>query len=162
MRWIAGLLLCAATLCAQERDVIVLHEKQFLPMGNAYDAFCRKNGGKKRSILRAATTRALKMIADKEQPALLKALGNPDGARRLWLVNAVVVRLTEEQIRKAKGLGSVKFVYPAGRVPPDRPPGKVAELARTVREKPSTSGIVIVTSWGPPTIWPFWMSSGRM
>jgi len=132
--WIV--LLVAGLAMAQGRHVIVLGEKQFLPMGKAYDSFCRKNKGRKRSELREATLKELKRIAAAEQSKLLEALGNPKDARSLWLVNAVVVQLTEEQIENARGLATVKYVYPAGRIPLMKDPGRVGTVLERAKQPP--------------------------
>ena len=132
MRWIL-LLLLSAPVAAQNRNVILLGKTQLLGDATAFDAFCKKNAKTKRSDLRRATIKQLKKIATAEQKKILNALGDPKGARSIWLINGIAVSLTQEQIAAAKKLDLVKWVYPAGRILPGRPAGKVAEVVEPKR-----------------------------
>ena len=136
VRTVLLLLVAASPLLGQDgaRRVILLGKTQLLDGARAYPAFCKANAGRKRSDLRRETIAALKRIASEEQPAVLEALGNPAGARRLWLVNAIAVSLTPGQIEKARAL--VKFVYPAGPMPALDNPGKVEAVLEPVERKP--------------------------
>ncbi|MHC4953402.1 MAG: S8 family serine peptidase [Planctomycetota bacterium] len=141
MRFLAMLLVLALPVLGQgkkpaagPRNVIVLGKTQLLNDAKAFDAFCAEHAKAKRSELRTATIAKLKEIAAAEQPAILKALGDPKDARSLWLVNAVVVRLDDAGIEKAKKLDVVKWVYPAGRIAPGGNVGKVAEV---IKRQPS-------------------------
>lgn len=113
-----------------ERHYIVLGKTQLLADAGAFAAFTRQNADVRAAELRATTIARLKAIAAKEQPAILEALGSPENARSLWLVNAVVVSMTREAAKQARGLDCVKWVYPAGRVPADGDAGTVAEVLR--------------------------------
>ncbi|MHC4938417.1 MAG: S8 family serine peptidase [Planctomycetota bacterium] len=129
MRVLLALLFTAASVAAQARPVVVLGKKQLLGDAAAFEAFCAKYEDAKRSALRKHAMKSLKLIAKTEQPGILKALGSPD-AQSLWLVNAVVVSLDEKGIEAAKALPEVKWVYPAGRVPPSRPAGEVSRVLK--------------------------------
>ena len=133
MRVAVTLLLLVATAAAQGKDLpprnfIVLHKQQVIGMGSAFDKFKKRNAETRRSDLRKEMIEKLKALAKKEQPALLKALGNPKDARSLWIVNAVAVSLTKDQVGKARKLPMVKFVYPAGRMPGAGAGGGVNEV----------------------------------
>ncbi len=88
----------------EKRNVILLGKTQLLNDARAYPKFCEQNANRKRSELRKEIVAKLKQIAAREQPKILKALGDPEGARSLWVVNAVAVSLTPVQIEHAKKL----------------------------------------------------------
>ncbi|MHC4971982.1 MAG: S8 family serine peptidase [Planctomycetota bacterium] len=143
---LAVLLLCCATVTAQgtpapdgRRPVLVMGRTQLLNDAKAFDEFCRKHAGRKRLELRKEVVAELKKIAAEEQPAILEALGKPADARPLWIVNAIAVRLTPAQIEQAKKQRSVKWVYGAGQLPPERNAGHVEEVLKPGARKPFTS-----------------------
>ncbi|MHC4410342.1 MAG: S8 family serine peptidase [Planctomycetota bacterium] len=138
MRLALALLLLAGVLTAQERPVLVLGKTQLLEDAAAFEAFCRKHDKTSRSALRKQVVKRLKAIASKEQPTILKALGDP-AARSLWIVNAVVVSLDEKGIETAKALPDVKWVYPAGRVLPPRPGGEVSAIVERTKRPEFTT-----------------------
>jgi len=145
MRLGAILLLCA-TVTAQgkpapdgPRAVLVVGQTQLLSDAKAFDEFCHANRGRKRSELRAEVVKRLKEIAAQEQPAMLDALGKPAGARPLWIVNAIALRLTPGQIEQARKQRSVKWVYPAGSLPPESDAGHVTEVLKPAPRKPFTT-----------------------
>jgi len=116
--------------------VLVLGKTQLLEGAGGYPAFCKKNDGKKRSALRSEIVARLKAIAAEEQPKLIEALGSPDVLGRLWVVNAVVVRMSKQEVEQARKLDLVKWIYPAGAVPPG-PDGKgVAEVLAAAERGP--------------------------
>ncbi|MHC4817813.1 MAG: S8 family serine peptidase [Planctomycetota bacterium] len=134
---LGAVLVCCATVVAQgkpaddgPRAVLVLGQTQFLPHAKAFDEFCRKNADRKRLELRAEVVTKLKEIAAQEQRTILEALGRPADARPLWIVNAIAVRLTPAQIEQARKQRSVKWVYPAGHLPPESDPGHVTEVLK--------------------------------
>lgn len=96
---------------------VVLGKTQLLSTPGGFPAFCKANEKTRRPVLRRETVAALKAIAAKEQPLLLEALGHPADARSLWLVNAVVTRLTPEQVSEIRKRDCVLWTYPAGLVP---------------------------------------------
>lgn len=113
------------------RPRLLLLKTQLLDTPGGYPAHCQAHAKTKRSALRATVVTRLRSIAAAEQPELLKALGSPADARRLWLVNAVVVSLTDAEVEKAKGHALVRYVYPAGLVPPaETKPQGVATIHR--------------------------------
>ena len=121
--------------------VILLAKTQLLSGAEAFPEFCKNHADRKRSELRAELIARLKEIAADDQPAILEALGDPDDAVSLWLVNAVALTLAPEKIREAAGLESVKYVYPAGAIPPAGDAGQVAEVIKPAERKPfSTEG----------------------
>ena len=116
--------------------VILLGRTQMLDGPEAFAAFCEKHKDAKRSELRREVIARLKDIADKEQPAILEALDSPEGARRLWIANAIAVSLTKEQIETAAALDEVKYIYPAGQIPAGGAPGTVSEVLEPPKSKP--------------------------
>jgi subtilisin family serine protease len=118
-------------------EVILLGRTQMLSGPKAFEAFCKANARKKRSTLRKKVIGKLKEIAEKEQRAILEALGHPEGAEGLWIANAISVRLEPEEIRKAAALKEVKYIY---RGDPKRPvageAGGVAKVLTAAKRKP--------------------------
>ncbi|MBN2490386.1 MAG: S8 family serine peptidase [Planctomycetes bacterium] len=115
---------------------LVLGKSQLLADGGAFAEFQKENGGLPAAELRKKTIARLKAIAAQEQPGLLAALGSPRDVRPLWIVNAVVVPLSQTKARAAQALECVRWVYPAEYFPwEEGGAGKVAEvLSRTKRE----------------------------
>ena len=120
--------------------VILLGRTQLLDGAKGYARFRKANAKKKRSDLRKETIEKLKEIAEKEQKEILEAMGNPDGAERFWLANAILIRLKPEAIRKAAALETVKYVYPGGQVPSAGDAGTVAEVLKPAERKPFKLG----------------------
>jgi subtilisin family serine protease len=109
---------------------IIFGKTQLFDTPNGLDRFKKSNANRPRSELRAATVERLKEIAD-EQEAILQALGNPENAVRLWIVNAIGVTLTRSGVEKAAALAEVAYVY-ADRATPqfEFDGGSVAEVVR--------------------------------
>jgi serine protease AprX len=96
--------------------VILLGRRQlFAPVGGLAD-FARRNADADRRVLRPRVIDSLKAIAASEQRSILTALGRDKADRSLWVMNALVLRLTAAEVRTAAALDAVAFVYPA----PDR------------------------------------------
>lgn len=121
------------------QNVILLGKTQLLEGHAGFLDFCRQNGEKKRSELRTETIASLKKIASGEQEKILQGLGNPSSAARLWLINAVSIRLTNDQIKKAEALPEVKYIYPGGRVRTGRPRGQVDPILNSSSPAPFTT-----------------------
>ena len=120
----------------QPIDVILLGRTQLLDGPGAFDEFCKANRKKKRSELREETMERLKEIATQEQPVILQALGDPEGAQGLWLVNAISLKLDPEGIRKAAALETVKYVYPGSKITVAGDAGSVAEVLEPAKREP--------------------------
>lgn len=91
--------------------VILLGRTQLVEPPAGFDAFCREHANRRRRELRTEVVAKLKAIAEPEQKAILKALGKTAGRGALWIVNAICLPLTGEEIRKAAALPEVKYVY---------------------------------------------------
>jgi subtilisin family serine protease len=145
-------------------DVILLGKSQLLEGHSGFLAFCRKNRDRKRSDLRREGIEKLKTIAAEEQEGILDALGNPPGGRRLWLVNAISVRLTSEQIGKASKLPSVKYIYMGRRVLKSGAREKVETVIVREERKPfSPEGKKIpwnLKAIGVDRVWKEWTGEG--
>jgi subtilisin family serine protease len=150
-------LVLAAAASAQDADFVLLAKTQLVDGPAAFARLCRERDGAKRSALRKEIVARLKKLAGKEQEEILDALGNPAGAQRLWIVNAVVVRLTPAQVEAARELPQVKWIYPAGPVPRAGNEGTVAEVLKPARRAPfSAKGKKIawnVEALGAPRAW---------
>jgi len=120
--------------------VILLGSRQLFPP-KGFDAFCQANTERKRSELRRKVIARLKAIAAHEQPKILQALGSPEEPRGMWLVNALFVTLTAEQIQQAAELDEVMFIYSRDGLVPARPgnPGPLAEVLKPIERTPFTT-----------------------
>jgi subtilisin family serine protease len=75
----------------------------------------------------------LREIAAKEQKAILEQLkpSSKDWSCPLWIVNAIALTLTPDEIRAAAALKEVRFIYPEQDLLPDFPEGvKLSEVIR--------------------------------
>ena len=81
--------------------VLILGQTQLLEMPDGFREFAAANAGRARRELRDEVVAELKEIAASEGSVILSALGSPDDARRLWLVNAIIVSLSPEAIEKS-------------------------------------------------------------
>lgn len=128
-------------LLAERREVvpvILLGKTQLLETPAGFEAFCRKNAGRKRRELRKEVIGRLKEIASKEHEAILKAIGNPEGARGFWIVNAILARIRSADLPKAAALDAVRYIYPGDITRPPGPPGTVSKVLETRETKPFT------------------------
>ncbi len=116
--------------------VIILGKTQLFDGRNGFEQFCRKNADRKRSELRQEVMAQLRKIAEKEQKEILQAVGHPQNPVKLWLVNAIGVTLTRDQIQKVAELPSVQYIY-ADRATPVtvRNGGDVAQVFQTPKQK---------------------------
>lgn len=135
----ALLALCAAPVVAEDDPAtphFLLLETQLLETPGGYPAFCAEHATAARLKLRGEVVTKLKQIADAEQPKVILALGKPgETATRLWLVNALIVSLTSEQLEAAKQLPQVKHVYPAGMMPGPKQLAKTGTVS-TAHKRP--------------------------
>jgi subtilisin family serine protease len=119
-----------------EQNVILLGTSQLFEGKDGFLTYCKENENRKRSELRVEIIQTLKTIASEEQGTILKALGNPRPSAPLWLVNAISLRLTHEQIQKAASLPEVKYIYPGTRVRMGKPKGKVDQILQPGKRVP--------------------------
>ena len=118
---------------------ILLRSQLLLGPGKSED-FASRNQTRTRSSLRAEVVETLKRAAAREQPALLDALGQPEGARGVWIANAVFASLTAQEIRTASDLESVRYVYAMPRAPVDYgQPGRVSTVVQPEPRTPFTA-----------------------
>ncbi len=119
--------------------VIILGRTQLVDPPKGFDDFCAANAKAKRLALRKDVVARLKEIARKEQADILEKLGKPEGARPLWIVNAIAVTLSPDDIRKAAALETVKYVYPGQPPPAAGDAGAVSEVLKPVERKAFTA-----------------------
>ncbi|MHC4599371.1 MAG: S8 family serine peptidase [Planctomycetota bacterium] len=120
----------------QRLPVVLLGKTQLLEPPTGFKEFCAANKSKKRSVLRKEVVAKLKAIAKKEQEFILAALESPKSARPLWIVNAILVNLTAEQVEEAAAMDAVKYVYPGHAAPKSGGPGKVGVVLTPSERKP--------------------------
>jgi subtilisin family serine protease len=112
----------------ERKPYLVLGKTQLLFGPKAYPAFCRQHAAEDRPALREQTIARLKEIAARGRHDLLAALGNPEDVHPLWLVNAVLARLSPEELAKVRADDRVLWAYPAGLVPGPAAGEKVSEV----------------------------------
>ena len=126
----------AAVDSGKPAQVIVLARKQLFEPVGGLEAFESKNAARDRLQLRAEVVASLKRAAHDEQQSILASLGKPKVLRSLWIVNAMVVSLTPDEIKRAAGLDDVLFVYPSVEtITATESPSKVSKLV-DVRQRP--------------------------
>ncbi len=67
---------------------------------------------------------------------MVMILGNPEGAESLWVVNAIKVKLTGEEIRKAAMMAEVKYIYPEA--DDSKKPKGQAKVSRVIEQAERT------------------------
>jgi hypothetical protein len=103
----------AAIDSGKTTQVIVLGKHQFLKPVGGLEAFAKIHNTDDRRKLRRTVVDSLKRIAAGEQRRILAALKKQSADRSLWIMNAVVLTLTPDEIRAASALDDVLFVYPS-------------------------------------------------
>ena len=81
----------------KRRSMIVIGKRQVLSGPKAFPSFCRKNAREKRSTLRKNVIRDLKALASADRSKLIDLVTDPD-VRPLWVVNAVVAKMTTSEV----------------------------------------------------------------
>lgn len=92
--------------------VLVLGTHQLLDPRGGLQAFVRRHDAVDRRTTRQRVLRDLKRIAAGQQRRILRDLGYPRPLRSLWMVNALALRLTPAEVRRAAQLPDVAFIYP--------------------------------------------------
>jgi serine protease AprX len=119
----------AAVDSGRPAQVIVLGRKQLFEPVGGLESFERRNAGRDRLALRAEVIASLKRAAHDDQKAILASLGKPKALRSLWIVNAMVVSLTPDEIKRAAALDDVRFVYPSVEtIPTAESPSTVSDV----------------------------------
>lgn len=125
----------------QPRPVLLMGATQLLDAPGAFDRFCLERRHAKRSALRREVIGRLKEIASAEQAVILEKLGLGCGRRHrpLWIVNAIAVELSPDEIRRAAGIGEVRYIYDGQALPEELPTGAVSLLLDPVERTPFTT-----------------------
>jgi subtilisin family serine protease len=92
-------------------QVILLGKSQLMEPLGGFDRFAREHDGADRLTLRRQTVAQLKRMAATQQRDILRALGRDSATRALWIVNALVLSLSPDEIRRAAQLDDVAFIY---------------------------------------------------
>jgi subtilisin family serine protease len=106
--------------------VIVLGRTQLFDPVGGLEAFQREHAGEDRRTLRREVVATLKRNAEAEQATILKTLGRPQADQALWILNALSLQLSPQEIRAASRLDEVLFIYAGGEhlLPRPQGPGK--------------------------------------
>jgi subtilisin family serine protease len=125
--------------------VIVLGRTQLFEPVGGLARFQLDHTGDDRRELRRQVVATLKQNAEAEQAVILAALGRRKADRALWILNALSLELSAEEIRVASRLDEVSFLYAGGElippgpqvphdpilvIPPEEPPAFTAEGKR--------------------------------
>lgn len=109
-------LLEALSTGASARVIVLGKTQLFAPVGGL-EEFQQIHSADDRLVLRAEVIATLKQNASAEQERILAALGRTEADRALWIVNALSMELTSEEIRAASRLPEVLFIYAGGEKP---------------------------------------------
>jgi hypothetical protein len=148
----------AAIDSGQTVAVIILGKSQFLKPVGGLESFARTHANDDRRVLRRRVIDSLKRIAAVEQGRILAALNRKSADRSLWIMNAMVLTLSPEEIRRAAAFDNVAYVYPSREQlnVPDPSPPPIALVSTIKREVFSTSGKQIgwnVERLNAPRVW---------
>ena len=148
----------AALDSGKPTQVIVLARQQLFEPVGGLEAFERTHARRDRLQLRAEVVATLKRAAHDQQQAILTSLGRPKVLRSLWVVNAMVVSLTPDEIKRAAALDAVRFVYPSVEtIGTAESPSRVSKLV-DVRQRPPFDPTGKRIGWnveriGAPRVW---------
>ena len=119
----------AAVDSGRTAQVIVLGRTQLFEPVGGLESFEARNANRPRLALRAEVVAKLRKTAADEQRAILSKLGKSMPMRSLWIVNAMVLSLTPDEVRKAASLETVRFVYPSTEtIPVAESPSRVSAV----------------------------------
>ncbi|HEX6053692.1 MAG TPA: S8 family serine peptidase [Gemmatimonadaceae bacterium] len=124
----------AAMDTAKTLNVLILGRTQLLAPVGGLDSFAVRNARADRRQLRPRVIADLKRIADTEQPAIMRALGERTSTR-LWIINAVASSANPDEIRRLAAMDEVRFIYPAP-AQPSRPQNDTGTLRAVLRPTP--------------------------
>ena len=94
--------------------VIVLGRTQLFEPVGGLERFQREHAGDDRLALRQQVVTTLKQNAATEQASILAALGRTKADQSLWILNALSLELSAQEIRAASRLDEVLFIYAGG------------------------------------------------
>src|SRR5689334_20532483 len=111
------------------QQVIVLGRTPLFEPVGGLEAFEARNADRPRLALRSEVVAALRQAATEDQRAILAALDGPKASRSLWIVNAMVMSLSPNEVRRAAALDAVRFIYPSSEpIPPPESPSRVSKV----------------------------------
>jgi hypothetical protein len=117
----------AALDSGRTTQVIVLGRTQLFEPVGGLEAFEARNAQRDRLGLRADVVSQLRKAARDEQRVILSGLGKSSPLRSLWIVNAMVLSLSPDEIRRAAALDAVRFIYPSQEtITPQESPSRVS------------------------------------
>lgn len=148
----------AAVDSGHTTQVIVLGRTQLLEPVGGLETFASTHANRPRLALRAEVVAKLKKSAHDEQATILAALGRRSAMRSLWIVNAMVLSLSPDEIRRIEKLEPVRFVYPSAEsIPVAESPSRVSLVLKpTVRTRFDATGKRIawnVERLDAPRVW---------
>ena len=101
--------------------VIVLGRTQLFEPVGGLEVFEKEHAGEDRLALRRQVVATLKRNAEAEQAKILRALGRTHADRALWILNALSLELSADEIRAASRMDNVLFIYAGGELLPSAP-----------------------------------------
>lgn len=105
---------------ASARVIVLGRTQLFEPVGGL-ENFQREHAGEDRLALRRQVVATLKRNAEAEQARILRALGRRHADRALWILNALSLELSADEIRAASRMDDVLFIYAGGELLPSAP-----------------------------------------
>ena len=139
------------------RAIILGRTQLFAPVGGL-EAFQQAHAADDRRVLRRQVVETLKENAAAEQAVILSALGRTEADRSLWILNALSLELSPEEIRTASRLEEVLYLYAGGeRLPsPTGPAEPILILPKATQGPFSLSGKEVawnVRHLNAPLVW---------
>lgn len=121
---------------------IIVGRTQLFDFVGGLEAFQRAHSTDHRLELRDEVVEILKENARKEQARILSAIGRTEADQALWILNALSLELSPEEIRKASGLDEVIFIYAGGEklLPKEEPAPPILVLPDTIPPPFTVSG----------------------
>jgi subtilisin family serine protease len=147
-----------ALRAGQPARVIILGRTQLFAQVGGLEAFQEAHARDDRRVLRREVVETLKENAAAEQAAILGALGRTEADRSLWIVNALSLELSPEEIRTASRQDEVLYLYAGGeRLPsPGEPREPILTLPEATQAPFSLSGKEVawnVRHLNAPLVW---------
>ena len=123
------------------RAIIVGRTQLFAPVGGLQE-FQLAHAADDRLELRGEIVRTLKGNAAEEQSRILSAIGRTAADQALWILNALSLELSPEDIRTASGLDEVLYIYAGGEelLPKGEPAPPILVLPESAPPPFSSSG----------------------
>lgn len=106
--------LLQALNAGQSSRAIIVGRTQLFPLVGGLDDFQKAHASDARLVLRGEVIKTLKRNAAEEQTRILLGIGRTEADQALWILNALSLELSPEEIRTASALDEVLYIYAGG------------------------------------------------